>query len=154
MQMELGSTRAHATRSALILAHGSLALRASKEQLLTHMEGDIVGNILLLYSCSCRVRAQSQPGCQGLQLQPLHVAGRGWGAEMGLLFQKVPQGTVCVQMKIQVLPLVLPLHFPLVALGPACTSKDVFLSWASGLAEQARAGAEHHRLQLCLPCCG
>ncbi|XP_040518423.1 maestro heat-like repeat-containing protein family member 2B isoform X2 [Gallus gallus] len=53
-QMELDSRRAHATRSALILAHGSLALRASKEQLLARLEGDIVGNILLLYSCSCR----------------------------------------------------------------------------------------------------
>ncbi|XP_031412448.1 maestro heat-like repeat-containing protein family member 2B [Meleagris gallopavo] len=53
-QMELNSKRAHATRSALILAHGSLALQASKEQLLARLEGDIVGNILLLYSCSCR----------------------------------------------------------------------------------------------------
>ncbi|XP_031413554.1 maestro heat-like repeat-containing protein family member 2B, partial [Meleagris gallopavo] len=53
-KMELDSTRAHATRSALMLAHGSLALRASKEQLLAHLEGDIVGNILMLYSCSCR----------------------------------------------------------------------------------------------------
>ncbi|XP_010725020.2 maestro heat-like repeat-containing protein family member 2B [Meleagris gallopavo] len=53
-KMELESTRAHATRSALMLAHGSLALRASKEQLLAHLEGDIVGNILMLYSCSCR----------------------------------------------------------------------------------------------------
>ncbi|XP_031451981.1 maestro heat-like repeat-containing protein family member 2B [Phasianus colchicus] len=51
---ELDSRRAHATRSALMLAHGSLALRASKEQLLAHLEGDIVGNILMLYSCSCR----------------------------------------------------------------------------------------------------
>ncbi|XP_048810788.1 maestro heat-like repeat-containing protein family member 2B [Lagopus muta] len=53
-KMELDSTRAHATRSALMLAHGSVALRASKEQLLTHLEGDIVGNVLMLYSCSCR----------------------------------------------------------------------------------------------------
>ncbi|XP_042747667.1 maestro heat-like repeat-containing protein family member 2B, partial [Lagopus leucura] len=53
-KMELDSTRAHATRSALMLAHGSVALRASKEQLLAHLEGDIVGNILMLYSCSCR----------------------------------------------------------------------------------------------------
>ncbi|XP_031455118.1 maestro heat-like repeat-containing protein family member 2B [Phasianus colchicus] len=53
-QVELNSTRAQATRSALILAHGSLALRASKEQLLARLEGDIVGNILLLYSCSCQ----------------------------------------------------------------------------------------------------
>ncbi|XP_040511819.1 maestro heat-like repeat-containing protein family member 2B [Gallus gallus] len=53
-KMELDSRRAQATRSALILAHGSLALRASKEQLLARLEGDIVGNILLLYSCSCR----------------------------------------------------------------------------------------------------
>uniref|UniRef100_G1NQ32 Maestro heat like repeat family member 1 n=1 Tax=Meleagris gallopavo TaxID=9103 RepID=G1NQ32_MELGA len=53
-KMELDSTRAHATRSALMLAHGSLALRASKEQLLAHLEGDIAGNILMLYSCSCR----------------------------------------------------------------------------------------------------
>ncbi|XP_019467987.1 maestro heat-like repeat-containing protein family member 2B [Meleagris gallopavo] len=53
-KMELDSTRAHATRSALMLAHGSLALHASKEQLLAHLEGDIVGNILMLYSCSCR----------------------------------------------------------------------------------------------------
>ncbi|XP_031451970.1 maestro heat-like repeat-containing protein family member 2B [Phasianus colchicus] len=53
-KMELDSRRAHATRSALMLAHGSLALRASKEQLLAHLEGDIVGNILMLYSCSCR----------------------------------------------------------------------------------------------------
>ncbi|XP_048785590.1 maestro heat-like repeat-containing protein family member 2B [Lagopus muta] len=53
-KMELDSTRAQATRSALILAHGSLALRASKEQLLARLEGDIVGNILLLYSCSCQ----------------------------------------------------------------------------------------------------
>ena len=74
-QMELDSRRAHATRSALILAHGSLALRASKEQLLARLEGDIVGNILLLYSCSCRVRARSVPGCLSTQLQPLHVGG-------------------------------------------------------------------------------
>ncbi|OXB54743.1 UNVERIFIED_CONTAM: hypothetical protein H355_001663, partial [Colinus virginianus] len=53
-KMELDSTRAHATHSALILAHGSLALRASKEQILTHLEMDMVGNILLLYSCSCQ----------------------------------------------------------------------------------------------------
>ncbi|XP_048788537.1 maestro heat-like repeat-containing protein family member 2B [Lagopus muta] len=53
-KMELDSARAQATRSALILAHGSLALRASKEQLLARLEGDIVGNILLLYSCSCQ----------------------------------------------------------------------------------------------------
>ncbi|POI27820.1 hypothetical protein CIB84_008430 [Bambusicola thoracicus] len=46
-KMELDSRRAHATHSALILAHGSLALRASKEQLLARLEGDIVGNILL-----------------------------------------------------------------------------------------------------------
>ena len=74
-QMELDSTRAHATRSALMLAHGSLALRASKEQLLAHLKGDIVGNILMLYSCSCRVRAQSAPGCLSAQLQPLHMGG-------------------------------------------------------------------------------
>ncbi|XP_010724888.2 maestro heat-like repeat-containing protein family member 2B [Meleagris gallopavo] len=72
---ELDSKRAHATRSALILAHGSLALQASKEQLLARLEGDIVGNILLLYSCSCRVRAQNVPGCLSAQLQPLHVGG-------------------------------------------------------------------------------
>ncbi|OXB63937.1 hypothetical protein ASZ78_001058 [Callipepla squamata] len=53
-KMELDSTRAPATCSALILAHGSLALRASKEQILTHVEMDMVGNILLLYSCSCQ----------------------------------------------------------------------------------------------------
>ncbi|POI20014.1 hypothetical protein CIB84_016240, partial [Bambusicola thoracicus] len=53
-QMELDIRRAHATRSALILAHGSLALHASKEQLLACLEGDMVGSILLLYSCSCR----------------------------------------------------------------------------------------------------
>ncbi|OXB56516.1 hypothetical protein ASZ78_009193, partial [Callipepla squamata] len=53
-RMELDSTRAHATCSALILAYGSLALRASKEQILTHLEMDIMGNILLLYSCSCQ----------------------------------------------------------------------------------------------------
>ena len=55
--MELDSTRAHATRSALMLAYGRLAQRASKEQLLARLEVDIVGNILLLYSCSCQVRA-------------------------------------------------------------------------------------------------
>ncbi|XP_031455226.1 maestro heat-like repeat-containing protein family member 2B, partial [Phasianus colchicus] len=53
-KVELDSKRAQATRSALILAHGSLALQASKEQLLARLEGDIVGNILLLYSCSCQ----------------------------------------------------------------------------------------------------
>ncbi|POI31449.1 hypothetical protein CIB84_004800, partial [Bambusicola thoracicus] len=52
-KMELDSRRAQATCSALILTHGSLALRASKKQLLARLEGDIVGNILLLYSCSC-----------------------------------------------------------------------------------------------------
>ncbi|XP_040510863.1 uncharacterized protein LOC121108095 isoform X2 [Gallus gallus] len=52
-KMELDSVRAQATRSALILAHGSSALRASKEQLLAHLEGDIMGSILMLYSCSC-----------------------------------------------------------------------------------------------------
>ncbi|XP_031468012.1 maestro heat-like repeat-containing protein family member 2B [Phasianus colchicus] len=72
---ELDSTRAQATRNALILAHGSLALQASKEQLLARLEGDIVGNILLLYSCSCRVRARSVPECLSAQLQPLHVGG-------------------------------------------------------------------------------
>ncbi|XP_021248711.1 maestro heat-like repeat-containing protein family member 2B [Numida meleagris] len=51
---ELNSPRAQATRSALMIAHGSLALRASREQLLARLEGDIVGNVLLLYSCSCR----------------------------------------------------------------------------------------------------
>ncbi|XP_072195544.1 maestro heat-like repeat-containing protein family member 2B [Excalfactoria chinensis] len=56
-KMELNSTRACDTRRALILAHGSLAFKASKEQLLAHLEGDIVGNILLLYSCSCRPSA-------------------------------------------------------------------------------------------------
>ncbi|XP_031470079.1 maestro heat-like repeat-containing protein family member 2B [Phasianus colchicus] len=56
-KMELDSKRAHATRSALMLAYGSLALRASKEQLLARLEVDIVGNILLLYSFSCQVRA-------------------------------------------------------------------------------------------------
>ncbi|OXB69616.1 UNVERIFIED_CONTAM: hypothetical protein H355_001050, partial [Colinus virginianus] len=40
-KMELDSTRAHAIHSALILAHGSLALRASKEQILTHLEMDM-----------------------------------------------------------------------------------------------------------------
>ena len=74
-QMELDSRRAQATRSALILAHGSLALRASKEQLLARLERDIVGNILLLYSCSCWARAWGLPGCQNIQLQPLHVGG-------------------------------------------------------------------------------
>ncbi|XP_042722729.1 maestro heat-like repeat-containing protein family member 2B [Lagopus leucura] len=53
-KMELDSMRAHATRSALMLAHGSVALHASKEQLLAHLEGDIVGNVLMLYSCSCQ----------------------------------------------------------------------------------------------------
>ncbi|XP_065596924.1 maestro heat-like repeat-containing protein family member 2B [Cyrtonyx montezumae] len=51
---ELDSTRAHATRSALILAHGSLALCASKENLLARLEVDIVENIVLLYCCSCQ----------------------------------------------------------------------------------------------------
>ncbi|XP_019469881.1 maestro heat-like repeat-containing protein family member 2B, partial [Meleagris gallopavo] len=50
----LDSRRTNATRSALMLAYGSLALRASKEQLLARLEVDIVGNILLLYSCSCQ----------------------------------------------------------------------------------------------------
>ncbi|XP_065597444.1 maestro heat-like repeat-containing protein family member 2B [Cyrtonyx montezumae] len=52
-KMELDSTRAHAKCSALILAHGSLALCASKEHL-ARLEVDIVDNILLLYSCSCQ----------------------------------------------------------------------------------------------------
>ena len=73
--MELDSTRAHATCSTLMLTHGSLALHASKEQLLARLEGATVGNILLLYSCSCRVRARSVPGCLSTQLQPLHVGG-------------------------------------------------------------------------------
>ncbi len=48
-----------------------------------------MGNILLLYSCSCRVRARSVPGCLSTQLQP-----STWGdAEMGLLFPKGPSGT-------------------------------------------------------------
>ncbi|XP_068535443.1 maestro heat-like repeat-containing protein family member 2B [Anas acuta] len=42
------SRRAEATCSAVMLAHSSMALRASKEQLLAHVEADIVGNILLL----------------------------------------------------------------------------------------------------------
>ena len=53
-QMELDSRRAHATRSALILAHGSLALRASKEQLLARLEGDIVGT----FCCSTAAAAR------------------------------------------------------------------------------------------------
>ena len=146
-QMELDSTRAQATRSALVLAHGSLALRASKEQLLAHLEGDIVGNILMLYSCSCRVRAQSVPGCLSAQLQPLHMGD----AERGLPFPKVPRGMVFAQMKTQALPLALPPRVPLAALVPSRSSKNVLLSWVSGPAEQPRTGAEHHRLQLCLP---
>ncbi|XP_068535919.1 maestro heat-like repeat-containing protein family member 2B [Anas acuta] len=42
------SRRAEATCSAVMLAHSSMALRASKEQLLAHVEADIAGNILLL----------------------------------------------------------------------------------------------------------
>ncbi|KAM9193144.1 maestro heat-like repeat-containing protein family member 2B [Mergus octosetaceus] len=46
------SRRAEATCSAVMLAHSSMALRASKEQLLAHVEADIAGNILLLYISS------------------------------------------------------------------------------------------------------
>ncbi|XP_068535455.1 maestro heat-like repeat-containing protein family member 2B [Anas acuta] len=42
------SRRAEATCRAVMLAHSSMALRASKEQLLAHVEADIAGNILLL----------------------------------------------------------------------------------------------------------
>ncbi|POI33065.1 hypothetical protein CIB84_003183, partial [Bambusicola thoracicus] len=41
-QMELDSMRAHATHSTLMFTHSSLALHASKEQLLLHLEGDTV----------------------------------------------------------------------------------------------------------------
>ncbi|KAM9193184.1 maestro heat-like repeat-containing protein family member 2B [Mergus octosetaceus] len=47
-QTTQASRRAEATCSAVMLAHSSMALRASKEQLLAHVEADIVGNILLL----------------------------------------------------------------------------------------------------------
>ncbi|NWZ26284.1 MROH1 protein, partial [Asarcornis scutulata] len=47
-QMTQASRRAEATCSAVMLAHSSMALRASKEQLLAHVEADIAGNILLL----------------------------------------------------------------------------------------------------------
>ncbi|NXI75108.1 MRO2B protein, partial [Anseranas semipalmata] len=45
-------TSAQAARNAAMLAYSSLALRASKEQLLAHMETDIVGNTLLLFRTS------------------------------------------------------------------------------------------------------
>ncbi|XP_032042123.1 maestro heat-like repeat-containing protein family member 2B [Aythya fuligula] len=47
-QMTQASRRAEATCSAVMLAHSSMALRASKEQLLADVEADIAGNILLL----------------------------------------------------------------------------------------------------------
>ncbi|XP_032042226.1 maestro heat-like repeat-containing protein family member 2B [Aythya fuligula] len=47
-KMTQASRRAEATCSAVMLAHSSMALRASKEQLLAHVEADIAGNILLL----------------------------------------------------------------------------------------------------------
>ncbi|XP_066852243.1 maestro heat-like repeat-containing protein family member 2B [Anser cygnoides] len=50
--MTRASRRAQATCNAAMLTYSSMALRASKEQLLAHVEADIVGNILLLYISS------------------------------------------------------------------------------------------------------
>ena len=47
---------------------------------------------------------------------------------MGLLFPKVPRGTVCAQMKIQAFPLALPPHVSLRARSPSRSSKKVFFS--------------------------
>uniref|UniRef100_A0A8B9IIB6 Uncharacterized protein n=1 Tax=Anser cygnoides TaxID=8845 RepID=A0A8B9IIB6_ANSCY len=51
-KMTRASRRAQATCNAAMLTYSSMALRASKEQLLAHVEADIVGNILLLYISS------------------------------------------------------------------------------------------------------
>ncbi|XP_067153084.1 maestro heat-like repeat-containing protein family member 2B [Apteryx mantelli] len=51
--------RTCATRAALMVTYGRMALRAPREQLLAHVERDVVGNVLWLY----------QEGCQDAQLK-------------------------------------------------------------------------------------
>lgn len=67
-QTTQASRRAEATCRAVMLAHSSMALRASKEQLLAHVEADIAGNILLLSISSSQVRARGVQG-QGCWVQ-------------------------------------------------------------------------------------
>lgn len=73
--MTRASRRAQATCNAAMLTYSSMALRASKEQLLAHVEADIVGNILLLYISSSQVRARGVQGqgCWVPQLQSLRA---------------------------------------------------------------------------------
>ncbi|XP_066852254.1 maestro heat-like repeat-containing protein family member 2B isoform X4 [Anser cygnoides] len=68
-KMTRASRRAQATCNAAMLTYSSMALRASKEQLLTHVEADIVGNILLLYISSSQVPQETV--CPSMKIQAL-----------------------------------------------------------------------------------
>ncbi|XP_068812471.1 maestro heat-like repeat-containing protein family member 2B [Struthio camelus] len=48
-QKQSNTVRTRATRAALMVVYGRMALRAPREQLLAHIERDIVGNVLQLY---------------------------------------------------------------------------------------------------------
>ncbi|XP_066852245.1 maestro heat-like repeat-containing protein family member 2B [Anser cygnoides] len=67
--MTRASRRAQATCNAAMLTYSSMALRASKEQLLAHVEADIVGNILLLYISSSQVPQETV--CPSMKIQAL-----------------------------------------------------------------------------------
>ncbi|XP_068792625.1 maestro heat-like repeat-containing protein family member 2B [Struthio camelus] len=58
-QKQSNTVRTRATRAALMVAYGRMALRAPREQLLAHVGRDIVGNVLQLY----------REGCQDAQLR-------------------------------------------------------------------------------------
>nr|XP_047912633.1 maestro heat-like repeat-containing protein family member 2B isoform X6 [Anser cygnoides] len=68
-KMTRASRRAQATCNAAMLTYSSMALRASKEQLLAHVEADIVGNILLLYISSSQVPQETV--CPSMKIQAL-----------------------------------------------------------------------------------
>ncbi|XP_068535447.1 maestro heat-like repeat-containing protein family member 2B [Anas acuta] len=68
------SRRAEATCRAVMLAHSSMALRASKEQLLAHVEADIAGNILLLSISSSQIQGLPLDFPRGLMFLSQPVA--------------------------------------------------------------------------------
>ncbi|XP_067173016.1 maestro heat-like repeat-containing protein family member 2B [Apteryx mantelli] len=61
------TVRTRATRTALMVTYGQMALRAPREQLLAHVERDMVGNVLQLYREGCQEVIQEEP-----QESPVH----------------------------------------------------------------------------------
>ncbi|XP_067161217.1 maestro heat-like repeat-containing protein family member 2B, partial [Apteryx mantelli] len=82
------TVRTHATRAALMVTYGQMALRAPREQLLAHVERDVVGNVLQLY----------REGCQGVQAPSLRALGQFMAALL-----RAELVSICLKDMVQVL---------------------------------------------------